>query len=33
MRYRKNRKLYNSKICVWLCWFDGSDAKTEEPQA
>jgi len=33
MRYRKNRKLYNSKICVWLCWFDGSDAGTEEPQA
>lgn len=26
MRYRKNRKLYNGKLCVWLCWFEGKDA-------
>jgi putative N6-adenine-specific DNA methylase len=29
MRYRKNRKLYNGKICVWLCWFDSQDADVE----
>jgi len=32
MRYRKNRKLYNGKLCVWLCWFDGRDAEETESQ-